>query len=145
MGNLFAGQSDGADVDDEQAGHGRDCQPSRHARLFGACGQEIERDRRAQGRAGRIPERVQRGARRSGQSEHGKRGPAPAGQGQRCERRQRNRQSVEPAGICLGFADRAARGKERERDPEDHHRDTYINQDLSTPRHVPSLARPRAH
>jgi hypothetical protein len=144
-GELVAGESDCADVDDEEAGHGRGGQSRGHARLFGARREEIERDRRPERRPGRIPERVQRGACRSSQSEHGERRPATAGQGQRRERRQRNRQAVETAGVCLGFADGAAPGEEREGEPEDHHRDTCVNQELSTPRHVPSLARPCAH
>jgi ABC-type multidrug transport system ATPase subunit len=143
-GELITGETDGADVGDEETDYSRGGQPRGHARLFGARGQEIERNRRAERRAGRISEPVQRRARGSGQSEHGQRGATPGDQWQRRERREGGSPAVEIAALCVRLVDGPARGEYPERQPEDEYRDARIEQELSVPRHASSLARPHA-
>src|SRR5918993_8599 len=102
---------------------------------------EEERDRRTDGRPGRVFEDVDRSARRRSRRECGERRGAAREEGQRGKRCEKDTDRIEAP--CVLIAGDAAAGERRNRQREDAERDPDI--DRAFPAHMSSVARVSYH
>jgi hypothetical protein len=116
-------------VDDDHPGDEGDGQEPRPPRRRRADGEEEQGNGRAERRAGRVTEAVERRARCGRQDEDRKRRPAPGDERQAGERGQHDPERVETARACSLMA---ATDEERERGGEHGHGDPDVERELGT-------------